>query len=120
MGMTIDVAKVNLRAIQVYYNDDMQDSYVGFDKEDNESVEVAIETMHKYQMMQADYEARLKADMVAMLTEIQLEIEELNMHGFIQLQSFRQKTGRYRQGFERAQYLSTKVIHQKINALKGE
>ena len=26
----------------------------------------------------ADYEARLKADMVAMLTEIQLEIEELD------------------------------------------
>jgi len=30
----------------------------------------------KYQMMQADYETRLKADLVAMLTEIQLEIEE--------------------------------------------
>ena len=28
-------------------------------------------------MMQADYENRLKADMVAMLTEIQLEIHEL-------------------------------------------
>ena len=28
----------------------------------------------------ADYEARLKADMVAMLTEIQLEIEEMPMH----------------------------------------
>ena len=40
--------------------------------------DVAIDTMRKYQMMQADYEARLKADMVAMLTEIQLEIEELD------------------------------------------
>ena len=28
----------------------------------------------------ADYETRLKADMVAMLTEIQLEIEEMPMH----------------------------------------
>ena len=30
----------------------------------------------KYQRFKADYENRLKADMVAMLTEIQLEIEE--------------------------------------------
>lgn len=68
----------------------------------------------------ADYEARLKADMVAILTDIQLEIEELNMHGSIQLQSYRQRTGRYRQGFERAQNLSTKIIQQKINSLKAE
>ena len=61
-----------------------------------------------------------KADMVAMLKEIQSEIEKLNMHGFIQLQSYRQKTGRYRQGFERAQYLSTKIIQEKINALKAD
>ena len=30
----------------------------------------------KYRMMQADYNARLKADMMAMLTEILLEIEQ--------------------------------------------
>jgi len=59
-----------------------------------------------------------KDDIVDILTEIQLEIKKLNMHGSIQLQSYRQKTGRYRQGFERAQYLSTKVIQQIINALK--
>lgn len=52
MKMTIDEAKVNLHAIQVYYNDDMQDSYVGFDKEDNESVDIAIETMRKYQRIE--------------------------------------------------------------------
>ena len=59
MGMTIDVAKVNLHAIQVYYNDDMQDSYVGFDKEDNESIDFAIEIMQKYQKIEqiiSDYE----------------------------------------------------------------
>ena len=40
------------------------------------SLDVAIDTMRKYQQLQADYENRLKADMVAMLTEIQLEIDE--------------------------------------------
>lgn len=37
---------------------------------------VAIDTMRKYQLMQANYENRLKADLVAILTETQLEIEE--------------------------------------------
>ena len=40
--------------------------------------DVAIDTMRKYQMMQADYEARLKADLEAILVELQLEIEELD------------------------------------------
>ena len=40
-------------------------------------IDGAIDRLNKYQMMQADYENRLKADMVAMLTEIQLEIHEL-------------------------------------------
>lgn len=40
------------------------------------SLSEAIDTMRKYQLLQDNYEARLKADMVAMLTEIQLEIEE--------------------------------------------
>ena len=34
------------------------------------------EVSAKYRMMQADYNARLKADMMAMLTEILLEIEQ--------------------------------------------
>ena len=41
-----------------------------------EALQIAKDTLRKYQMMQADYETRLKADMVAMLTEIQLEMEE--------------------------------------------
>lgn len=55
MGMTIDKAMLNLHAIQDYYNDDMQDSYVGFDKEDNESVDIAISTMKKYQNIEDIY-----------------------------------------------------------------
>lgn len=52
MGMTIDKAKQNLHDIQDYYNDDTQDAYIGFDKEDNESVDIAIETMRKYQKIE--------------------------------------------------------------------
>jgi hypothetical protein len=40
------------------------------------AIMVLANTSQKYQMMQADYEARLKADMVAMLEELKLEFEE--------------------------------------------
>ena len=67
---------------------------------------VAIEIMRKYKMMQADYETRLKADMVAMLTEIQLEIEEF--------------MGAISPNYDEAAQDISQVIQQKINALKGE
>ena len=44
--------------------------------EQKEVLMFAVDTMRKYLMMQANYEARLKADMMAMLTEIQLEIAD--------------------------------------------
>lgn len=66
MGMSIDVAKVNLHAIQVYYNDDMQDSYVGFDKEDNESIDFAIEIMQKYQKIEQIIDDWINEDSVGM------------------------------------------------------
>ena len=69
--------------------------------------------------MQIEYTKRvINQAKIEVLAELKSEIEELNMHGFIQLQSYRQKTGRYRQGFERAQNLSTRVIQQKIDKLK--
>lgn len=59
----------------------------------------------------SDYEARLKADMVAMLTEIQLEIEEkFNDRPFSY--NHHQRTGFYRDIDD--------IIQQKINALKGK
>lgn len=76
--------------------------------------------MPRYISADKFYEAKVKTEMIAMLEEIKKEIEELNMHGFIQLQSYRQKTGRYRQGFERAQNLSTKIIQEKITSLKED
>lgn len=56
----------------------------------------------------ADYETRLKADMVAMLTEIQLEIEELKNEPYC--------CEHYVRGINN----SSNVIQQKINALNVE
>ena len=56
----------------------------------------------------AEYEARLKADMVAMLTEIQLEIEELKNKPHC--------CEHYVRGINN----SFNVIQQKINALKAD
>jgi len=56
----------------------------------------------------ADYEKRLKADMVAMLKEIQLEIEELEPLASDSI------------GFDMCVSMNSDIIQQKINALKGE
>lgn len=57
----------------------------------------------------ADYEARLKADMVAMLTEIQLEIEELEVPLLYLAEDY-----------EGGVLDCKKIIQQKINVLKGD
>lgn len=61
------------------------------------------------------YEARLKADLAAMLTDIQLEIEEIEIDcpfGFEPVS----KTSAFYEGVS----ASSKVIQQKINALKAD
>ena len=77
----------------------------------NDALDVAIDTVEreksledwtkKCRKFEADYENRLKADMVAMLTEIQLEIDELPM---ITRQGMRERI--------------KDIIKQKINSLK--
>lgn len=57
------------------------------------------------------YEARLRADMVAMLTEIQMEIDEL-----WEITWKSDYKGGYKDGCVKA----NELIQQKINALKGE
>lgn len=64
-----------------------------------------------YDSFKKDYENRLKADMVAMLTDIQLEIEELYPE--------HQCTGELT-GFADAIETITPIIQRKIDALKGE
>ena len=101
MGMTIDEAIDHL-----YTYSDTRGSGQTTLEQHEEAKRVAIDTMRKYQLMQADYEARLKADMVAMLTEIQLEIEEF--------------MGTISPSYDEAAQNISKVIEQKINALKAE
>lgn len=60
----------------------------------------------------ADYEARLRADMIAMLTEIQLEIEELYPKA---RKTYRDGLTSYCEGVDD----SREIIQQKINALKS-
>ena len=79
---------------------------------DRFSLETAIDTMRKYQQFQSDYENRLKADMVAMLTEIQLEIEEMENPYTTRV------SGCAQGGFERGARESQNLIQQKINSLK--
>ena len=57
----------------------------------------------------AEYEARLKADMVAMLTDIQLEIEELDL---------KDSVPDYQKGAEETREYIADLIQQKIDALK--
>jgi hypothetical protein len=62
-------------------------------------------------MLECDYNARLKADMVAILTEIQLEIEEIKIDeplGFQHINKFYEGVS-----------ASSEVIQERINALRG-
>ena len=71
---------------------------------------VAIDTMRKYQQLQADYETRLKADMVAMLEELKEQLRELH-EDFFETEHFDEAYGVSD---------SMDVIQEKINALRGE
>lgn len=107
MGMTFEESLNNLIELQKDYQQFHND--VWHDPKEYgitaESLRIGIDTMRKYQQLQADYEARLKADMVAMLTEIQLEIEESENCG---------------KAFHLGLQMASNIIQQKINALKGE
>ena len=70
MGMTIE------EAIEII--SDIDKAYRTFSNMEYKAMQKSIDVMRKYQQLQATYENRLKADMVAILTEIQLEIEELD------------------------------------------
>lgn len=96
------------------------DDASGYTRSGNESIRTSNAKTHEqhakeyrqilrylteYRLMQAKYVERLKADMVAMLTEIQLEIEESENCG---------------KAFHLGLQMASNIIQQKINALKGE
>ena len=76
-----------------------------------EALTLAKLAIKQYQMLKLDYNARLKDDMAAMLTELQLEIEDL----YPEHQCSGELTG-----FADAIETITPIIQQKINALRGE
>lgn len=65
----------------------------------------------------SEYEARLKADLEAILVELQLEIEEIEIDNNVP-SSFEpvSKTSAFYEGVS----ASSKVIQEKINSLKGD
>ena len=84
-------------------------------KENNELINDLEELRTMINKFAESYEKRLKADLVAMLTEIQLEIEEIEIDvpfGFEPVS----KTSAFYEGVS----ASSKLIQQKINALKAE
>jgi hypothetical protein len=101
MGMTIDNAKEWLK-LAVPIKALTQEEFETF----IQAVNLAVDTMEKYQMMELDYKARLRADMVAMLTELQLEIREHD-------------PGCGWEGYADKNVIDC-IIQEKINSLKGE
>lgn len=75
MGMTIKEAIPILHDMYNYYNDVDVDAYVGFDNEDNNAIETALETMNKYQKIVQIME-RTVDDGTSMYDTLQ-EIEEV-------------------------------------------
>ena len=99
---------------------DVDSAWVKHWKSVVEAFDIAIDTMRKYQKFQDQslslYMERLNADMVAMLTEIQLEIEEIP-------NSYEHKpigTYDYCSGAENERKVNLEIIQQKINALKED
>ena len=114
MGMSIEDAirdLIYLRGCGIFpfnYGTDGKQLTIASD----ECIAVAVDSMRKYQMMQADYEARLKADMVAMLTEILLEAEENTVRWYV---------GRVDGKSDDVVLMETlqEIIQERIDKLKG-
>ena len=103
MAMTIDEALSHLGT----YSSTMGSGQTT-QAQHEESKRVAIDTMRKYQMFQADYEARLKADMVAMLEDLRLDFQEAELAGVLDNKEliFADEVD--------------DIIQQRINSLKAE
>lgn len=105
MGRLIDTS--NIRVKPQYIQDVMGIAMIRC--EDLSRILADVPTVEA--IPKADYENRLKADMVAMLTEIQLEIEELYPKA---RRTYRDGLTSYCEGVDD----SRELIQQKIDALK--
>lgn len=84
MKMTIDEAllelrwlkKVNQKILETDAKElDVDSAWIKHWECVTQALDIAIDTARKCQMMQADYNARLKADLVAMLEDLQLDVK---------------------------------------------
>ena len=96
MGMTIDEHIAQLIRVKHYAA-----------PRHYETLDMAIDTMRKYQQLQADYENRIKADMAAMLKDLRLRADETQGH-------------EYNSDFWDGFFTYDDIIRAEINALKGE
>ena len=96
-----------LERLQEWNTDDKQDSFLY-----SFALARIIEQPTVEAIPKADYKNRLKADMAAMLTEIQLEIEEC-VDGA-------EGSPQFEQGVTIARVQVVEIIQQKINELKGD
>ena len=103
MGMSIDE---HIEVLKSYSH-----GFTGYAGNLQNSINVAIDTMHKYQMFQTKYVERLKADLKAILVELQLEIEELDVSDVVP---------EYQDGAEETKEYIANMIEEKINSLEED
>lgn len=123
MGMSIEQAEKLLDdlATQEEFLCKRADDASGYTRSGNESIRTSNAKTHEqhakeyrqilrylaeYRLIQAEYENRLRGDMVAMLTDIQLEIEE-------------KASAEGDWIFAEGERVGSKLILQKIDALRG-
>lgn len=132
MGMTIAIDKLYLNKMPnsckecpLTYLDTGDDAYFGTNERrcviddscvDGMGSERAYDCPLLEAIPKAEYEARLKADMVAILTELQLEIEEEKQDTKHLHYNDLENTESYNNGIDNC----IDTIQQKINALKSE
>lgn len=104
MEMTVN------QAITIIKRDDSDMKHGYFCVNDFRAIETLVDCGKKYQLMQLEYDARLRADMVAMLTELQLECEENTVRWYV---------GRVDGKSDDVVLIETlnEIIHQKIDKL---
>ena len=95
-----------LERLQEWNTDDKQDSFLY-----SFALARIIEQPTVEAIPKADYENRLKADLKAILVELQLEIEELDL---------KDSVSDYQKRAEETREYIANMIEQKINELEGE
>ena len=77
MGMSIKEAIPILHDLYNYYNDADIDAYVGFDNEDNNAIEVALDTMRKYQKIKEQVDIAIDTENFAISGARLIQIREI-------------------------------------------